>query len=95
MSDFLTPSADDFVPEERASGPDFGPVPGRDAAGGEQEADPARLHEAAARALHDFQAQWKAAGDEAMSYIRAHPGKAALAGLGVGFALGLMFRREQ
>ena len=54
----------------------------------------AELRAAAERALGNSKAQWKEVGDQAMAYAKEHPGKAVLAGLGVGFVIGLLYREK-
>ena len=38
--------------------------------------------------------RWREVSDNAAAFIKESPGKAALAALGIGFALGLLFRRD-
>ncbi len=38
--------------------------------------------------------RWREISDNAAAFIKENPGKAALAALGVGFAIGLLFRRD-
>lgn len=38
--------------------------------------------------------RWREVTDNAAVFIRENPGKAALAALGIGFAIGLLFRRD-
>jgi len=38
--------------------------------------------------------RWREISDNAAAIIRESPGKAALAALGIGFAIGLLFRRD-
>jgi ElaB/YqjD/DUF883 family membrane-anchored ribosome-binding protein len=54
----------------------------------------AEIKEAADRALRQLSERWHEVAANASSYVKEHPGKAVLAGLGVGFAIGMMFRRD-
>lgn len=38
--------------------------------------------------------RWREVSDNAAAFIKESPGKAALAALGIGFAIGLLFRRD-
>ncbi len=38
--------------------------------------------------------RWREVSDNAAAFIKENPGKAALAALGIGFAIGLLFRRD-
>lgn len=38
--------------------------------------------------------RWREVSDNAAAFIKEYPGKAALAALGIGFAIGLLFRRD-
>lgn len=38
--------------------------------------------------------RWREVSDNAAVFIKENPGKAALAALGIGFAIGLLFRRD-
>jgi ElaB/YqjD/DUF883 family membrane-anchored ribosome-binding protein len=46
------------------------------------------------RVVRETSARWREVSDNAATFIREHPGKAALAALGIGFAIGLLFRRD-
>jgi ElaB/YqjD/DUF883 family membrane-anchored ribosome-binding protein len=46
------------------------------------------------RVVRETSARWREVSDNAAVFIREHPGKAALAALGIGFAIGLLFRRD-
>jgi ElaB/YqjD/DUF883 family membrane-anchored ribosome-binding protein len=46
------------------------------------------------RVVRETTARWREVSDNAAVFIRDHPGKAALAALGIGFAIGLLFRRD-
>ncbi len=38
--------------------------------------------------------RWKEVSENAAVYIKENPGRAVLAGVGIGFAIGLLFRRD-
>jgi ElaB/YqjD/DUF883 family membrane-anchored ribosome-binding protein len=46
------------------------------------------------RAVAEASARWKEAGTSAAAFVKESPGRAALAALGIGFALGMLFRRD-
>jgi ElaB/YqjD/DUF883 family membrane-anchored ribosome-binding protein len=46
------------------------------------------------RVARETSARWREVSDNAAVYIKDNPGKAALAALGIGFAIGLLFRRD-
>jgi ElaB/YqjD/DUF883 family membrane-anchored ribosome-binding protein len=46
------------------------------------------------RIVNETSQRWKEVSDNAAAFIRENPGKAALASLGIGFAIGLLFRRD-
>lgn len=46
------------------------------------------------RAVAEASARWKEAGTSAAAFVKESPGRAALAALGIGFAIGLLFRRD-
>ncbi len=46
------------------------------------------------RAVNEAAARWKEMSADAATYVKESPGRAALAALGIGFALGLLFRRD-
>jgi ElaB/YqjD/DUF883 family membrane-anchored ribosome-binding protein len=49
---------------------------------------------AADRLAKEASQRWREVTDNAAVFIRENPGKAALAALGIGFAIGLLFRRD-
>jgi ElaB/YqjD/DUF883 family membrane-anchored ribosome-binding protein len=49
---------------------------------------------AADRLARETMQRWREVSDNAAAFIRESPGKAALAALGIGFAIGLLFRRD-
>lgn len=49
---------------------------------------------AAERLTKEASQRWREVTDNAATFIRENPGKAALAALGIGFAIGLLFRRD-
>ena len=46
------------------------------------------------RAVQEATVRWKDLSAQAAEFIKESPGKAVLAALGIGFALGAMFRRD-
>jgi len=46
------------------------------------------------RVIRETRARWREVSDNAAVFIKDHPGKATLAALGIGFAIGLLFRRD-
>lgn len=46
------------------------------------------------RVVNETGARWREVSDNAAVFIKENPGKAALAALGIGFAIGLLFRRD-
>jgi ElaB/YqjD/DUF883 family membrane-anchored ribosome-binding protein len=52
------------------------------------------LRALADRVARETGARWREVSDNAAGFIREHPGKAALAALGIGFAIGMLFRRD-
>ena len=44
--------------------------------------------------LNDTTRRWREVSDNAAGFIKENPGKAALAALGIGFAIGLLFRQD-
>ena len=46
------------------------------------------------KAVKELNARWKELSDNTAAFIKESPGKAVLTGLGVGFALGLLFRKD-
>jgi ElaB/YqjD/DUF883 family membrane-anchored ribosome-binding protein len=46
------------------------------------------------RAVNEAAAHWKELSANAGVFVRESPGRAALAALGIGFAIGLLFRRD-
>jgi ElaB/YqjD/DUF883 family membrane-anchored ribosome-binding protein len=46
------------------------------------------------RAVNEAATHWKELSANAAVYVRQNPGRAALAALGIGFAIGLLFRRD-
>ncbi|HWB03525.1 MAG TPA: hypothetical protein VG796_10910 [Verrucomicrobiales bacterium] len=46
------------------------------------------------RAVNEAAARWKELSTNAAVFVRESPGRAALAALGIGFAIGLLFRRD-
>ena len=46
------------------------------------------------RILRESSQRWREVSDNAAVFIRENPGKATLAALGIGFAIGLLFRRD-
>ena len=49
---------------------------------------------AADRAIREAVNRWREVSDNAAAFVREHPGQAAVAALGIGFAIGLLFRRD-
>ena len=49
---------------------------------------------AAERAMKEAATRWKEISNNAATFIREHPGQAAVAALGIGFAIGVLFRRD-
>ena len=49
---------------------------------------------AADRIARETTLRWREVSDNAAAFIKEYPGKAALAALGIGFAIGLLFRRD-
>jgi ElaB/YqjD/DUF883 family membrane-anchored ribosome-binding protein len=49
---------------------------------------------AADRAVREAVNRWREVSDNAAAFVREHPGQAAVAALGIGFAIGLLFRRD-
>lgn len=49
---------------------------------------------AADRIARETALRWREVSDNAAAFIKEYPGKAALAALGIGFAIGLLFRRD-
>ncbi len=49
---------------------------------------------AADRITRETMQRWREVSDNAAAFIKENPAKAALAALGIGFAIGLMFRRD-
>jgi ElaB/YqjD/DUF883 family membrane-anchored ribosome-binding protein len=52
------------------------------------------LQTIADRAVQEASTRWREVSDQVAAFIRESPGKAVLAALGIGFALGAMFRRD-
>jgi ElaB/YqjD/DUF883 family membrane-anchored ribosome-binding protein len=46
------------------------------------------------RLINETSQRWREVSDNAATFIKENPGKAALAALGIGFAIGLLFRRD-
>lgn len=46
------------------------------------------------RVVRETSQRWREVSDNTAAFIRENPGKAALAALGVGFAIGVLFRRD-
>jgi ElaB/YqjD/DUF883 family membrane-anchored ribosome-binding protein len=46
------------------------------------------------RAVNEAAVRWKELSDNAAVFVRESPGRAALAALGIGIAIGLLFRRD-
>ena len=46
------------------------------------------------RVAREAGARWREVSDNAALFIKENPGKAAVAALGIGFAIGLLFRRD-
>jgi ElaB/YqjD/DUF883 family membrane-anchored ribosome-binding protein len=46
------------------------------------------------RLVAETSQRWREVSDNAAAFIKESPGKAALAALGIGFAIGLLFRRD-
>ena len=46
------------------------------------------------KVLRETTERWREVSDNAAAFIKENPGKAALAALGIGFAIGLLFRRD-
>ena len=46
------------------------------------------------KVMRETAERWREVSDNAAVFIRENPGKAALAALGIGFAIGLLFRRD-
>jgi hypothetical protein len=46
------------------------------------------------RAVNEAATHWKELSTSAAVFVRESPGRAALAALGIGFAIGLLFRRD-
>jgi ElaB/YqjD/DUF883 family membrane-anchored ribosome-binding protein len=46
------------------------------------------------RAVNEAATHWKELSANTAVYVRQNPGRAALAALGIGFAIGLLFRRD-
>jgi ElaB/YqjD/DUF883 family membrane-anchored ribosome-binding protein len=49
---------------------------------------------AADRLARETMQRWREVSDNAAAFIKENPAKAALAALGIGFAIGLLFRRD-
>lgn len=49
---------------------------------------------AADRLAGEASVRWREVSDNASVFIRENPGKAVLAALGIGFAIGVLFRRD-
>ena len=49
---------------------------------------------AADKVFRETTERWREVSDNAAGFIKENPGKAALAALGIGFAIGLLFRRD-
>ena len=46
------------------------------------------------RVVSETTQRWREVSDNAAAFIKHNPGRAALAALGIGFAIGLLFRRD-
>ncbi len=55
---------------------------------------PDELKAYADKTVKELSARWKELTDNTAAFIRENPGKAVLTGLGVGFAIGLLFRKD-
>lgn len=49
---------------------------------------------AADRLARETMQRWREVSDNAAAFIKENPARAALAALGIGFAIGLLFRRD-
>lgn len=52
------------------------------------------LHALKDRVMRQASTRWREVSDNAAVFIKDNPGKAAVAALGIGFAIGLLFRRD-
>ena len=52
------------------------------------------LKAAAERALDELSERWKEVSSNTTDYVKQNPGRSVLIGLGVGFAIGMLFRRD-
>jgi ElaB/YqjD/DUF883 family membrane-anchored ribosome-binding protein len=46
------------------------------------------------RAVNEAAVRWREVSSSAAVFVRESPGRAALAALGIGFAIGMLFRRD-